>query len=224
MKMSKKRASTIIWGCNIALVVALLYLDWTKVIGSGWLWPLFFIGISAIVGGVMFIQSRIDPEAHKAWRAELMKEAQEDEKAEKEVKSMSIQRTMGGTICEFITLMMLIVSWILFLHKQLMADGDDLKIILLLTILAIWFLVTAYFHKFMGFKPTNVKQLKLGIYRKRALSMACAFFLMIGSLWPHAELPKVAEWLLIAYGLVFVLLFGSKFVINSIKSNDETQV
>ena len=217
MKMSKKNASTIIWACIIALVAALMYLDWTKRIDNGWLWPLYFIGISAIVGVVMFIQSRIDPEAYKAWRAELMKEAENDEKAEKEIKSMQIQRTMGGTICEFITLMMLIVSWILFLHKQLMADGDNFKIILLLTIGAIWFLVTAYFHKVMGFKPTTVKQLQLGIYRKRALAMACAFFLMISSLWPQTELPKVAEWLLIAYGLVFVLLFGSKFVINSIK-------
>ena len=108
--------------------------------------------------------------------------------------------------------------WILILHKHMLTDANDLKISLFLTILAIWFLVSAYFHKTMGFRPTTVKQLRLGIYRKRALSIACAIFLMIGSLVPHTEeLGKGAEWLLIAFGLIFVLLFASKYVINSIK-------
>lgn len=218
MKMSKKSATGTIWVCIVALIAVLFYLDWTKVIDNGWIWPLALIGISIIVGIVMFIQSRVDPEAYKAWRSELLKEAEEEEKSEKEIKSLQIKRTMGGTICEFITLLMLIVSWLLIFHKQLIIDSYDLKISLFLTILSIWFLVTAYFHKVMGFKPTTVKQLQLGIYRKRALSIACAIFLMIGSLIPHtAELPKFAEWLLIAFGLVFVLIFGSKFVINSIK-------
>ncbi len=219
MKMSKKTASVIIWVCIIALVAVLFYLDWTKVLNNDWLMPLGFIGAIAIIGGVMFIQSRIDPESHKAWRAELLKEAEEDEKAEKEIKSLQIRRTMGGTICEFITLIMLIVSWMLIFHKQLFADADAsiFKINILFTIGAIWFLVTAYFHKVMGFKPTTTKQLQLGIYRKRALAIGCAIFLIIGTLFPHTELSKAAEGLLFAFALSLLLIFASKFFINLIK-------
>ncbi len=216
MKMSKKTANATIWVCIIVMMAVALYLVWIKVLDNGWLFPIFLIGTTAITGVVMFIQSRIDPESHKAWKAELLKEAEADEKAEKEIKSMQIRRTIGGTICEFITLMMLIVSWILIFHKQLFED-DIFKLGIALTIGAIWFLVTAYFHRVMGFKPTTVKQLHLGIYRKRALSIGCALFLLIGVLFLNVELGKVAEGLLIAYGLLFVLLFGSKFVINSFK-------
>lgn len=216
MKMSKKTANATIWVCIIVMMAVALYLVWIKVLDNGWLFPIFLIGTTAITGVVMFIQSRIDPESHKAWKAELLKEAEADEKAEKEIKSMQIRRTIGGTICEFITLMMLIVSWIQIFHKQLFED-DIFKLGIALTIGAIWFLVTAYFHRVMGFKPTTVKQLHLGIYRKRALSIGCALFLLIGVLFLNVELGKVAEGLLIAYGLLFVLLFGSKFVINSFK-------
>ncbi|MBQ6166306.1 MAG: hypothetical protein IJK41_02575 [Muribaculaceae bacterium] len=214
--MSKKTANATIWVCIIVMMAVALYLVWIKVLDNGWLFPIFLIGTTAITGVVMFIQSRIDPESHKAWKAELLKEAEADEKAEKEIKSMQIRRTIGGTICEFITLMMLIVSWIQIFHKQLFED-DIFKLGIALTIGAIWFLVTAYFHRVMGFKPTTVKQLHLGIYRKRALSIGCALFLLIGVLFLNVELGKVAEGLLIAYGLLFVLLFGSKFVINSFK-------
>ena len=216
MKMSKKTANATIWVCIIVMMAVALYLVWIKVLDNGWLFPIFLIGTTAITGVVMFIQSRIDPESHTAWKAELLKEAEADEKAEKEIKSMQIRRTIGGTICEFITLMMLIVSWIQIFHKQLFED-DIFKLGIALTIGAIWFLVTAYFHRVMGFKPTTVKQLHLGIYRKRALSIGCALFLLIGVLFLNVELGKVAEGLLIAYGLLFVLLFGSKFVINSFK-------
>ena len=216
--MSKKSATTTIWACIIPLLAVLFYLDWTKVIDNIWTWPLALVGIAIIVGIVLFIQSRVDPEAYRAWKAELTKEAEQEKKSEKEIKSLKIKRTTGGTICEFITLMMLIVSWILLFHKQLIIGADDLKISIFLTILAIWFMVTAYFHKVMGFKPTTVKQLWLGIYRKRALSISCAIFLMIGGLISHtAELGKVTEWFLIVFGLIFVLLFASKYVINSIK-------
>ena len=145
--------------------------------------------------------------------------AEEDEKAEKEIKSLQIRRTMGGTICEFITLIMLIVSWMLIFHKQLFADADAsiFKINILFTIGAIWFLVTAYFHKVMGFKPTTTKQLQLGIYRKRALAIGCAIFLIIGTLFPHTELSKAAEGLLFAFALSLLLIFASKFFINLIK-------
>lgn len=219
MKMSKKSATGTIWACIIALAAVLMYLVWTKVLDNDWLWPLILVGTIAITGGVMFIQSRIDPEAHKAWRNELMKESEEEEKAIKEINSHKIKRTLGGTICEFITVMLLIVSWILIWHKGLATNGDNtlLKIGILFTVGAIWFLATAYFHRVMGFQATTFKQLQLGIYRKRALAMGCAIFLMIGALFDDAESGKVAEGLLIAFALTLILVFGSKFVINSIK-------
>jgi hypothetical protein len=217
MKMSKKTASTTIWVCIIVMMAVLFYLDWTKVIDNGWIFPLFFIGTPAIVGAVMFIQSRVDPEAYKAWKAELLKEAEEDEKAEKEIKGLQIRRTLGGTICEFITLVMLIVSWIMIFHKQMFADGSMFRLNILLTVGAIWFLVTAYSHKVMGFKPTTTRQLQLGIYRKRALAIGCAIFLMIGAVFPNTELSKAAEVLLIVFAVLLIVIFTSKFFINLIK-------
>lgn len=218
MKMSKKSATSTIWASIIVLTAVLMYLDWTKVIDNDWLWPLILIGISIIVGIVMFIQSRVDPEAHKAWRAELLKESEEEEKAIKEVNSQKIKRTTGGTICEFITVMLLIVTWILIWHKGLAANGDNtlLKLGILLTVGAIWFLATAYFHRVMGFQATTFKQLQLGIYRKRTLAIGCAIFLMIGTLFNDVELGKVGEGLLFAFALTLILVFASKFVINSI--------
>lgn len=218
MKMSKKSAAGTIWVCIIALAAVLFYLNWTKVLDNDWLWPLILIGTIAIASGVMFIQSRIDPEAYKAWRAELMKETEEEEKAITEISSHKIKRTTGGTICEFITVMLLIVSWILIWHKGLAANGDNtlLKLGILLTVGAIWFLATAYFHRVMGFQATTFKQLQLGIYRKRTLAIGCAIFLMIGALLDDVELGKVGEGLLFAFALTLILVFASKFVINSI--------
>ena len=219
MKMSKKSASNTIWVGIIVLAAVLVYLNWIKVLDNDWLWPLILIGTIAIASGVMFIQSRIDPEAHKAWRNELMKESEEEERAIKEINSQKIKRTWGGTICEFITIILLIVSWLVIWHKGLLANGDNtlLKLGIFFTVGAIWFLATAYFHRVMGFQATTVKQLRLGIYRKRTLAIGCAIFLMIGALFDDAQVGKVAEGFLIAYALILILVFASKFVINSIK-------
>jgi len=43
---------------------------------------------------------------------------------------------------------------------------------------AIWFHVTAYFHKTMGYPSSTANQLKMCIYRKRALGIICAMFLI----------------------------------------------
>lgn len=213
MKLGKKKLNVIIWVISIALLAVFIGLREAEIIGYGWSWLLLVLAFLAAIG-VKYIQKRVDPESYQAG----LKEMEVEEKAEDEISHIKIKRTWGGTICEFITAMLLIVSWILILHKHMLTDANDLKIGILLTILAVWFLVSAYFHKTMGFRPATVKQLQLGIYRKRALSIACAIFLMIGSLVPHTEeLGKGVEWLLIAFGLVFVLLFASKYVISSIK-------
>ena len=214
MELGKKKATIIGWAIILPLLAILIGLNWAGYISSGWTVPLSMAIVFIASGIVAFIQKRVDPEAYKA----RLKEMEVEEKVEDEIRQIKIKRTWGGTICEFITAMLLIVSWILILHKHMLTDANDLKIGILLTILAVWFLVSAYFHKTMGFRPATVKQLQLGIYRKRALSIACAIFLMIGSLVPHTEeLGKGVEWLLIAFGLVFVLLFASKYVISSIK-------
>ncbi len=213
MKLGKKKLNVIIWVISIALLAVFIGLREAEIIGYGWTWLLLVLVFLAAIG-VKYIQKRVDPESYQAE----LKEMEVEEKAEDEIGHIKIKRTWGGTICEFITAMLLIVSWILILHKHMLTDANDLKIGIFLTILAVWFLVSAYFHKTMGFRPATVKQLQLGIYRKRALSIACAIFLMIGSLVPHTEeLGKGAEWLLIAFGLVFVLFFASKYVISSIK-------
>ena len=215
MKMRKKTATATIWVCIIVMAAVAFYLDQIKVIdlGNTWTRILLFIGALVIPCCVMFIQSRIDPEAYKAWRAEMLKEAEEEEQAENEIKGLQIKRTMGETICEFITLMMLIVSWILILQTH--QSAEEIKVAALCSVGAIWFLVTAYFHRVMGFPAMTARQLQLGIYRKRALALICAIFLICGCLFPGEA--KVTEWFCAIAGGLFVLLFASKFVINTIK-------
>jgi hypothetical protein len=67
----------------------------------------------------------------------------------------------------------------------------------------------------MGFSSVNVKQLKMCIYRKRALGLICAVFLICAFLIPGDS--KMGEWFIIAVGLSFVLIFASKFCFSSIK-------
>jgi hypothetical protein len=99
---------------------------------------------------------------------------------------------------------------------SLAQDGyTSLKIAGLCTVGAIWFHVSAYFHKTMGFSSVNVKQLKMCIYRKRALGILCAMFLICAFLIPDGS--KAGEWFIIAVGLSFVLIFASKFCFSSIK-------
>ena len=182
MKLGKKKIIVITCVISFALLALFLGLREAGIIGEGWSWLLLVVVFLAAIG-VKYIQKRIDPEAYQA---ELI-ENEITDKAEEGVRHIEIKRTWGGTVCEFITLMMLIVSWILIFRKHMPIDANVLKISILFTILAIWFLVSAYFHKLMGFKPRTVKQLRLGIYRRRALSIVCAIFLMIGGLVSHTE-------------------------------------
>jgi len=213
MELGKKKATIIMWAIALPLTVVLIGLEWMDILDYGWVLPLLFV-IMIIAGGIVkFIQKRVDPEAYQA----SLKEFEAEEKAEEEITRIKIKRTWGGTICEFITAMLLIVFWLLFLREytSLASDGESLKIAGLCTVGAIWFHVTAYFHKAMGYPSSNINQLKMCIYRKRALGLLCAIFLICGFLIPEGS--KAGEWLLIAMGFSFVLLFGSKFVIGYVK-------
>lgn len=212
MELGKKKISVIMTIISIVLLAAYIALKETGIIGEGWELLLFVILVGALAV-VKLIQKRVDPDAYKAY----LKEMEEEEKAVEGISRMKISRTWGGTVCEFITAVLLIVSWILILRDQpsLAQDGYTLKIAGLCTVGAIWFHVTAYFHKTMGFPSSNVKQFKMCIYRKRALGILCALFLLCAFLIPDGN--KVGEWFIIAMGFSFVLLFGSKFIMNSIK-------
>lgn len=213
MELGKKKAKVIAWGISIPLLAVLIGLNWVGTIDSGWTLPLFFVFVIIAAGIVKFIQKRVDPEAYQAE----LKEFEAEEKAEEEITRIKIQRTWGGTICEFITAMLLIVSWILILrdHPSLASDGEALKIAGLCTVGAIWFHATAYFHKTMGYPSTTVNQLKMCIYRKRAMGILCAIFLICGFLIPDGN--KAGEWFVIVMGLSFVLLFSSKFMMGYVK-------
>ena len=212
MKLDNKRVTIITSIISIALLAGYLGLRATEVIGEDLTWLPLLIGVAAVIGEKL-IQKRVDPESYKADLIEMEKE----EKAEEEIRSISISRTWGGTICEFITAVLLIVSWLLILrdYSSLAANGEELKIAGLLSVGAIWFHVSAYFHKTMGFPSSTVNQLKMCIYRKRALGLFCAIFLICGILIPDEG--KMAQWLFFVMGLTFVLLFASKFAIGYVK-------
>lgn len=214
MTLGKKKITVIISIISIALFAAYIGLRETGIIGESWSWLLMVI-VGVAAGAVKLIQKRVDPEAYMAD----LKEMEKEEKGEEEISRLPIRRTWGGTICEFITAIMLIVSWLLILRDlpSLAQDGDTLKIAGFCTIGAIWFHVTAYFHKTMGFPSFNVKQLKMCIYRKRALGIICALFLLCGFLIPDGS--KAGEWFFIALGFSFVLIFGSKFIMNYVKEH-----
>lgn len=213
MKLGKKEMTIIMTVISAVLFVAYIGLREAEIIPKGWSW-LFIIIIGAAAIAVKLIQKRVDPEAFAAD----LKEMEKEEKASEDIRRLKISRTWGGTVCEFITAILLIVSWILILRDwpSLAQDGyTSLKIAGLCTVGAIWFHVSAYFHKTMGFSPFNVKQLKMCIYRKRALGLICAVFLICAFLIPGDS--KVGEWFIIAMGLSFVLIFASKFCFSSIK-------
>ena len=212
MKLGQKKITVIIWVISIALLAVFIGLREAGIIGEGWSWLLLVIVFLATIG-VKYIQKRVDPESYQA---ELKAQEIED-KAEEEIRRFEIKRTWGGTVCEFITAMLLIVSWMLILKdfSSLANDGDALKIAGLCTVGAIWFHATAYSHKMMGVASSTIKQLKMSIYRKRALGICCALFLICGFLIPDGN--QVGEWFIIALGLTFVLLFGSKFVMGYVK-------
>ena len=213
MKLGKKEMTVIMTIISIVLLAAYIGLREAEIIPKGWSWLfLVIVGVAAI--GVKLIQKRVDPEAFAAD----LKEMEKEEKAAEDINRLKISRTWGGTVCEFITAILLIVSWIMVLRDwpSLAQDGyTSLKIAGLCTVGAIWFHASAYFHKTMGFSSFNVKQLKMCIYRKRALGILCALFLICAFLIPDGS--KAGEWFIIAVGLSFVLIFASKFVLGSIK-------
>lgn len=213
MELGKKKATIIGWAIILPLLAILIGLNWAGYINSDWTVPLSMAIVFITTGIVAFIQKRVDPEAYKA----KIKEMEVEEKAESEIRQIKIKRTWGGTICEFITAMLLIVSWILILKdfSSLANDGQAIKIAGLCTVGGIWFHATAYSHKMMGVASSTVKQLKMSIYRKRALGICCALFLISGFLIPDGN--QVGEWFIIALALAFVLLFGSKFVMGYVK-------
>ena len=213
MELGKKKATIIGWAIILPLLAILIGLNWAGYISSGWIVPLSMAIVFIASGIVAFIQKRVDPEAYKA----RLKEMEVEEKVEDEIRQIKIKRTWGGTICEFITAMLLIVSWILILkdYSSLANDGEAIKIAGLCTVGAIWFHATAYSHKMMGAASSTIKQLKMCIYRKRALGICCALFLICGFLIPDGN--QVGEWFLIVMGFTFVLLFGSKFVMGYVK-------
>lgn len=214
MTLGKKKVTIIISTISAVLVVAYIGLREAGIIDQGWSW-LFLLIVGAAALAVKYVQKRVDPEAYMAD----LKEMEKEEKGEEEISRLPIKHTLGGTICEFITAIMLIVSWLLILRDQssLAQDGETLKIAGLCTVGAIWFHVTAYFHKTMGFPSFNVKQLKMCIYRKRALGIICALFLLCGFLIPDGS--KAGEWFFIILGFSFVLIFGSKFIMNYVKEH-----
>lgn len=213
MKLGKKEMTVIMTIISIVLLAAYIGLREAEIIPKGWSWLfLVIVGVAAI--GVKLIQKRVDPEAFAAD----LKEMEKEEKAAEDINRLKISRTWGGTMCEFITAILLIVSWIMILRDwpSLAQDGyTSLKIAGLCTVGAIWFHASAYFHKTMGFSSFNVKQLKMCIYRKRALGILCALFLICAFLIPDGS--KAGEWFIIAVGISFALIFASKFVFGSIK-------
>ena len=213
MKLGKKEMTVIMTIISAVLFAAYIGLREAEIIPKGWSW-LFIVIIGAAAIAVKLIQKRVDPEAFAAD----LKEMEKEEKAAEDINRLEISRTWGGTVCEFITAILLIVSWILILRDWPSLAQDvymSLKIAGLCTVGAIWFHVSAYFHKTMGFSSFNVKQLKMCIYRKRALGILCAMFLICAFLIPDGS--KAGEWFIIAVGLSFVLIFASKFCFSSIK-------
>ena len=213
MELGKKKARLIMWAIMIPLAAVLIGLQWADIIDDGWMFPLFLLSVFITAGIVKFVQKRVDPEAYTAE----LKEFEAEEKAEEEITRIKIKRTWGGTICEFITAMLLIVSWILIIrdNPSLASDGQSLKIAGLCTVGAIWFHVTAYFHRTMGYPSSTVNQLKMCVYRKRALGLICAIFLICAFIIPDGS--EVGAWFSIVMGFSFVLIFASKFVIGYVK-------
>ena len=216
MKLGRKKMAIIVTGITVVLLATYIILNMAGIIDYRWS-VLLFILLYAVAGGLILIQKRVDPEAYKAD----LKEQGRDYQAEEEISHIKIRRTWGGTICEFITAIMLVVSWILILrdHLSLAQDGFSLMIIGLCTIGAIWFHVTAYFHKTMGFPSKNVKQLKMCIYRKRALGIICGAFLLCYCLYmiPYGNTGTWGMFLLFQLIFLFGVIFIFKFYMNSVK-------
>ena len=206
MKLGNKKLMVITWIISIVLLAAYLGLRKAGIIGEGWSW-LFIVIVGAAVVAVELIRKRLDPETYQEWRADLKKRKEEYE----DIKSLKIKRTIGGTICEFITALLLIVSWMLIFQKQLYATSSGIILGILSTAGSIWCLVSAYSPRFMiwGYKTTTVKQLQLGIYRKRALAIVFAVFMM-----PFAfPYTNATIWIFFIIAVLLYLLDATKFII-----------
>ena len=202
MKLGNKKLMVITWIISIVLLAAYIGLRKAGIIGEGWSW-LFIVIVGASAVAVELIQKLVDPETYRAWRADLKYE---------DIKSLKIKRTISGTICEFITALLLIVSWMLIFQKQLYATSSVIIILgILSTTGAILCLVSAYSPRFMiwGYKTTTVKQLQLGIYRKRALAIEFAFFLMLFVL-PYTN---ATIWIFFIIAVLFAATDATKFII-----------
>ena len=206
MRLDNKRMTVVIAIIYIVLLAAYLGLRKAGIIGEGWSW-LFIVIVGAAVVAVELIRKRLDPETYQEWRADLKKRKEEYE----DIKSLKIKRTIGGTICEFITALLLIVSWMLIFQKQLYATTSGIILSILSTAGAIWCLVSAYSPRFMiwGYKTTTVKQLQLGIYRKRALAIVFAVFMMPFAL-PYTN---ATIWIFFIIAVLLYLLDATKFII-----------
>ena len=202
MKLGNKKLMVITWIISIVLLAAYIGLRKAGIIGEGWSW-LFIVIVGASAVAVELIQKLVDPETYRTWRADLKYE---------DIKSLKIKRTIVGTICEFITALLLIVSWMLIFQKQLYATSSVIIILgILSTTGAILCLVSAYSPRFMiwGYKTTTVKQLQLGIYRKRALAIEFAFFLMLFVL-PYTN---ATIWIFFIIAVLFAATDATKFII-----------
>ena len=206
MRLDNKRMTVVIAIIYIVLLAAYLGLRKAGIIGEGWSW-LFIVIVGAAVVAVELIRKRLDPETYQEWRADLKKRKEEYE----DIKSLKIKRTIGGTICEFITALLLIVSWMLIFQKQLYATTSGIILSILSTAGAIWCLVSAYSPRFMiwGYKTTTVKQLQLGTYRKRALAIVFAVFMMPFAL-PYTN---ATIWIFFIIAVLLYLLDATKFII-----------
>ena len=124
-KREKRRRAEAILIMIMTIICAVLFAAYiglreAEIIPKGWSWLfLVIIGVAAIA--VKLIQKRVDPEAFAAD----LKEMEKEEKASEDIRRLKISRTWGGTVCEFITAILLIVSWILILRDwpSLAQDG-----------------------------------------------------------------------------------------------------
>ena len=212
MKLDRKKKGLIMGIIGGGLVLAFVVLNMNDVIGNGWSWLFPVIAGGALVA-VEYMHKRVDPEGYEAE----LKEKEMEDIAFKEISRLKISRTWGGTVSEFITAILLIASWILILRdcKSMTPTGRSLLLEIggLGTVGAIWFHVSAYFHMTMGIRPNNLKQLKLCIYRKRALGIICGAFLLCYILTPNISF---GTWFFIAI-IMFMFGYSSKFFFYAIK-------
>ena len=214
MKLTKKTIKTLV-NCGLVLLVAALFiLKFTGRINDDYV-TAWFVGGAVIIGALgVFALRRFDPEAYEAEK----KEVEEEIKSEEEIRQLKIKHTPSGTICEIITAMLLIVSWLLIFKKHLIADdgGSIFRLLIFLSAISIWYLVSIYYPKTMPamYNPRTIKQLNLCTYRKRALAIIFAIVGFISVALPEND---IVLGIMIALVIVFFILYLSKQFICQIK-------